>query len=85
MKWLISWEIKHINIVNCNWKKISGVNSNLSVLFLIKYSSFLCKILISWNSCFVLQGDMESAYSNDDLKGNGYLFKVLAEFTWYAL
>lgn len=24
---------------------------------------------------------MESAYSNDDLKGNKYLLKILAEFT----
>lgn len=28
---------------------------------------------------------MESAYSNDDLKGNEYLFKVLAEFTWHNM
>lgn len=28
---------------------------------------------------------MESAYSNDDLKGNGYLFKVFAEFTWHDM
>lgn len=28
---------------------------------------------------------MEFVYSNDDFKGNGYIFKVFVEFIWYDM